>query len=220
MDKAVICFTRAPLPGRTKTRLMPVLSGEECAALHTAFLQDVARACRETGAAVYVAYAPETGLGPLKALFPFARDFFPQEGTELGGRMAAALDRVLALGHRPCLLIGSDLPLLTAAHLEGAFAALERAEATLGPTPDGGYYLVGLKRPCPALFAGKRYGSGDVYGDAMAALAEAGVSFAPAPACADVDTPEDLRSLRRALAGADTHTARCLSRIFSTGGPT
>ena len=132
--------------------------------------------------------------------------------------MAAAMDRVLALGHSPCVLIGSDLPLLTAAHLNGAFAALEGADATLGPTPDGGYYLVGLKRPCPPLFAGKRYGSGDVYGDAVAALEAAGRSFAPAPACADVDTPEDLRALRRALAGAESHTARYLRQLFPTGG--
>ena len=129
MDRAVICFTRAPVPGQTKTRLMPLLSGEACAELHAAFLRDVARACRETGAAVYVAYTPEGGRGPLADIFPFARGLFPQEGADLGQRMAAAMDRVLALGHSPCVLIGSDLPLLTAAPLNGAFAALEGADA-------------------------------------------------------------------------------------------
>ena len=102
MDRAVICFTRAPVPGQTKTRLMPLLSGEACAELHAAFLRDVARACRETGAAVYVAYTPEGGRGPLVDIFPFARGLFPQEGADLGQRMAAAMDRVLALGHSPC----------------------------------------------------------------------------------------------------------------------
>ena len=92
MDRAVICFTRAPVPGRTKTRLMPLLSGEACAELHAAFLRDVARACRETGAAVYVAYTPEGGRGPLADIFPFARGLFPQEGADLGQRMAAAMD--------------------------------------------------------------------------------------------------------------------------------
>ena len=218
MDRAVICFTRAPVPGRTKTRLMPLLSGEACAELHAAFLRDVARVCRETGAAVYVAYTPVGGRGLLADIFPFARDLFLQEGADLGERRAAAMDRVLAMGHSPCVLIGSDLPLLTAAHLNEAFAALEGADATLGPTPDGGYYLVGLKRPCPSLFTGKRYGSGGVYGDAVAALEAAGRSFAPAPSCADVDTPEDLRALRHALAGAESHTARCLRQLFPTGG--
>ena len=99
MDRAVICFTRAPVPGQTKTRLMPLLSGEACAELHAAFLRDVARACRDTGAAVYVAYTPEGGRGPLVDIFPFARGLFPQEGADLGQRMAAAMDRVLALGH-------------------------------------------------------------------------------------------------------------------------
>ena len=218
MDRALICFTRAPLPGRTKTRLQPVLSGAACAALHAAFLLDIAQVCRQVAAALYVAYAPEGGQGRLPELFPSARALFPQEGADLGARMAAALDRVLALGHSPCVLIGSDLPLLTPGHLEGAFQALERADATLGPTADGGYYLVGLRESCPALFTGKRYGCGDVYGDAVAALQAAGVSFAPAPACPDVDIPEDLAALRRALAGSRSHTARCLERIFPTGG--
>ena len=214
MRRAVICFTRAPLPGRTKTRLMPLLSGEDCAELHTAFLLDVAAACRRSGADTYVAYTPPEGRDLLAELFPFARALFPQTGEGLGERMAAALDYVLAQGYGRCLLIGSDLPTLTAEHLDGAFAALERAEATLGPTPDGGYYLAGLRRPCPALFAGQRYGAGGVYDAARAALAQAGVSFTPAPPCADVDTPEDLLALRRALSGRDTHTARFLARYF------
>lgn len=214
MRRAVICFTRAPLPGRTKTRLLPLLSGEGCAALHAAFLKDVAAACRRSGADTYVAYTPPEGRDLLAELFPFARALFPQEGEGLGPRMAAALDHVLALGYGQCLLIGSDLPLLTAEHLSGAFAALDRAEATLGPTPDGGYYLAGLRHPCPALFSGQSYGAGGVYDAARAALAQAGVSFAPAPPCSDVDTSEDLLALRQALAGRDTHTARFLAGYF------
>ena len=147
MKRALICFTRPPAPGRTKTRLMPLLSGDACAALHTAFLRDIAAVCGRVDADLYVAYAPEGDWGILRELFPAALDLFPQDGEGLGERMHRALSRVLALGYDACVLIGSDLPELTEGHLAAAFAALEEADASLGPTEDGGYYLVGLKKP-------------------------------------------------------------------------
>lgn len=212
MKRALICFTRAPVPGRTKTRLMPLLSAEECAALHTAFLRDIAGVCGRVDADLYVAYAPEGGWGALREIFPAALGFFPQEGDGLGERMHRALSRVLALGYGAGVLIGSDLPELTEAHLAAAFAALEEADASLGPTEDGGYYLVGLKKPCPALFAGQAYGHGSVYRNALAAIRGAGLRFLPAPPCRDVDVPEDLRRLPGTVAPG-SHTARFLKTL-------
>ena len=212
MRRALICFTRPPVPGRTKTRLMPLLSGEECAALHAAFLRDIAAVCGRVEAELYVAYAPEGDWGVLREIFPAALDFFPQTGEGLGERMHRALCGVLARGYDACVLIGSDLPELTEGHLAAAFAALERADATLGPTADGGYYLVGLKRPCRALFAGQRYGHGSVYEDTLAAIRGAGLRFCPAPPCRDVDVPEDLVRLPGTV-GPDSHTARLLKTL-------
>ena len=209
MRRALICFTRPPAPGRTKTRLMPLLSGEECAALHTAFLRDIAAVCGRVDADLYVAYAPEGDWGILRELFPAALDLFPQDGEGLGERMHRALSRVLALGYEACVLIGSDLPELTEGHLAAAFAALEEADASLGPTEDGGYYLVGLKKPCRALFAGQAYGHECVYENALAAIRGAGLRFRPAPPCRDVDVPEDLCRLPGTVR-PDSHTARLL----------
>ena len=209
--RALICFTRPPVPGGTKTRLRPVLSGEECARLHTAFLQDLSAVYRQVEADLYVAYAPHPRWEELRPLFPQAAGFFPQEGADLGERMHRALCRVLALGYRACLLTGSDLPLLTPGHLERAFQALEGADAVLGPTPDGGYYLVGLRRPSPALFTGQHYGHGTVYENTLSAARAAALRVAAAPVCSDVDTPEDLAALCARLAGARGHTARLLA---------
>ena len=209
MRRALICFTRPPVPGRTKARLMPLLSGEECAALHTAFLRDIAAVCGRVDADLYVAYAPEGDWGILRELFPAALDLFPQDGEGLGERMHRALSRVLALGYEACVLIGSDLPELTEGHLAAAFAALEEADASLGPTEDGGYYLVGLKKPCRALFAGQAYGHESVYENALAAIRGAGLRFRPAPPCRDVDVPEDLCRLPGTVR-PDSHTARLL----------
>ena len=83
------------------------------------------------------------------------------------------------------------------------------ADASLGPTEDGGYYLVGLKKPCRALFAGQAYGHESVYENALAAIRGAGLRFRPAPPCRDVDVPEDLCRLPGTVR-PDSHTARLL----------
>ena len=116
MKRAVICFTRVPVPGKTKTRLMPLLGGKNCARLHTAFLQDLADVYRQLDADLFVAYAPEPHWEPLREIFPFARGFLEQQGADLGQRMDNALRWVLAQGYAACVLTGSDLPLLGKAH--------------------------------------------------------------------------------------------------------
>lgn len=214
MKRAWICFTRVPLPGRTKTRLLPLLSPEECAALHRAFLRDLSAVASTLDAALFVAHTPEAGWEQLRPLFPRAAGFFPQEGEGLGQRMSHALEWVLSLGYDACVLTGSDLPELTAAQLESAFRALERADAVLGPSDDGGYYLVGLKRPCPALFERQSYGGSSVLESTLAAAAQAGLSTALALPCRDVDTPEELRALGARCRESGSHTARCLAGIF------
>ena len=138
MKKAWICMTRIPEPGRTKTRLMPFLSGDECAELHTAFLRDLAQLSGKVEADFFVTYTPGEGWEQLAEIFPTAKALFPQEGEDLGARMHNAILHVLAVGYDACVLTGSDLPDLTAAHLESGFAALGSADVTLGPTADGG----------------------------------------------------------------------------------
>ena len=211
MKKAMICFTRVPRPGTTKTRLMPYLSGEQCAELHWAFLRDLARTYGSVDADLLVAHTPDPNWEDLKSIFPHAR-FFPQEGAGLGAKMNHALNKALSLGYEACILTGSDLPLMTAAHLERGFEALEQADVTLGPTSDGGYYLAGIKAESPFLFENQTYGSGSVYENACSAVKAAGRSFCPALRCDDVDTPEDLGRLLTAL-DPQSHTAAYLRTL-------
>lgn len=211
MKKAVICFTRVPRPGRTKTRLMPYLSGEQCVALHWAFLRDLSAIYERLDADLFVAHTPDPGWEDLKDVFS-TENFFPQEGGGLGEKMDHALSRVLSLGYDRVILTGADLPLMTADHLRSGFSALEKADITLGPTSDGGYYLVGAKEPSPFLFEKQTYDCGNVYDNTTAAAHAAGRTIAPALPCDDVDTPEDLRRLLLALP-PDSHTARYLREI-------
>ena len=210
MKNAVICFTRVPRPGQTKTRLMPHLTGDQCAALHWAFLRDLSEIYRALDADLFVAHTPDPDWGSLQSVFPTAR-FFPQEGSGLGEKMDHALNTVLAVGYEKVVLTGSDLPLMTADHLRSGFHALENADIALGPTADGGYYLVGVKEPSPFLFENQTYGRGSVFENTAAAARAAGKTVAPAPPCDDVDTPEDLRKLNSL--SPDSHTARYLSTL-------
>ena len=202
MKKAIICFTRIPKPGRTKTRLMPHLSAEECAEVHMAFLKDIAKLYPGCGADVFISYTEyddPSDLETLKNLFPYALDIFPQTGADLGEKMHTALLKVLDMGYESCVLTGSDLPLMTREHIISGFEALEKADVTLGPTADGGYYLVGIKKPCYPLFSKQEYGCGSVYENALKAISESGQSFAPALPCSDVDTFDELLALKTKL---------------------
>lgn len=214
MKKAVICFTRVPRPGITKTRLLPLLPPAHCAGLHWAFLSDLAVVYRSLDADLFVAHTLDPNWMELKTVFPTASGFFPQEGEGLGEKMDNALRHVLLLGYDAVVLTGADLPTMGAAHLNNGFTALETADIALGPTPDGGYYLIGCKAPCPALFTGQQYGGASVYENTLAAANAAGYTVGTALPCDDVDTPEDLRDL---AVSPDSHTGRYLARLRKEG---
>ena len=216
MKNALICFTRVPRPGVTKTRLLPVLTPEQCAGLHWAFLRDLAQVYEGVDAHLFVAYTADEGWEALKPVFPVARDFFPQEGDDLGQKMYHAMARVLGLGYESVVLTGADLPLLEPRHLLGGFAALENADVAIGPTSDGGYYLIGMKQPRREVFSISGYGGSSVYERTVAAAEAAGLSVAAAPVCDDVDTPEDLRQLA-AQCAPDSFTGRYLQQLKQEG---
>ena len=211
MKNAVICFTRVPKPGQTKTRLMPYLTGEQCADLHWAFLRDLSNIYTSLDTDLLVAHTPDPDWEMLKAIFPTAH-FFPQEGADLGAKMNHALNLALSMGYEKCILTGSDLPLMTGNHLKSGFDALDQADVTLGPTSDGGYYLVGVKEESPFLFEKQTYGYGNVFENTLAAVRTVGKSFCPALPCDDVDTPEDLKNLLNTL-DPGSHTAAYLQSL-------
>lgn len=214
MKKALICFTRVPRAGRTKTRLLPILRPEQCAELHWAFLKDLAEVYRQMDADLFVAYTAAPEWEALTGVFPMAKQFFPQDGNDLGEKMDCAIRKVLSFGYDAVVLTGTDLPLMGKAHLRSGFTALENADIAIGPTSDGGYYLVGTKKPCPEIFAGQRYGGATVCENTLAAARAAGFSVAAALACDDVDTPEDLRALR---VSPTSHTGKYLETLRKEG---
>ena len=212
MKKAIICFTRVPKPGVTKTRLLPILTGDQCAKLHTAFLKDLASVYENVAADLYVSYTADPDWQDLKAIFPAAKDFFAQEGADLGEKMYRAICNVLKIGYESVVLTGADLPLLGKTHLETGFSALDGADVAIGPTSDGGYYLVGMKQPHTVIFEKQQYGGATVLENTVAAAEAAGLSVSFAKQCDDVDTPEDLRKLTKHLS-PETATYQYLMQL-------
>ncbi|MBQ7895489.1 MAG: TIGR04282 family arsenosugar biosynthesis glycosyltransferase [Oscillospiraceae bacterium] len=218
MKKAIICFTSVPQAGKTKTRLNTFMSGEDSAALNSAFLRDISAVLEPYDADVFIAYTPEGDHWELRRIFPYATAFFAQKGGDLGERMHNALQYVLDSGYEAAVLTGADLPLLRKENFDSAFEALEEHDVTYGPSGDGGYYLVGIKRPCPQLFGDLPYGKDVLYEAALNRVSELGLSFAPAMNCSDVDTAEDLHALVHAL-DSDSHTARLMDLLGLGDGP-
>lgn len=216
MKKAIICFTRVPKPGVTKTRLLPILTGDQCARLHTAFLKDLASVYENVAADLYVAYTADPDWEMLKDIFSTAYGFFPQEGADLGEKMYNALSCVLERGYESVVLTGADLPLMKETHLEAGFAALDRADIAIGPTSDGGYYLIGMKAPHEEIFCVSGYGGATALENTLTAGQQAGLEIALTLPCDDVDTPEDLRGLMGRLS-PESATFRYLQQLKKEG---
>lgn len=216
MKQALILFTRIPVPGKTKTRLMPYFSPKQCAKLHTCFLKDISDQCRKVKADCFVCYAPENGdVKELQDILGKQKEYFPQTGESLGQRMYHSLEYVLGLGYDVCLLMGTDIPEVSSPDLEKAFQVLKEKDAVFGRTADGGYYLVGMKRPIPEAFGLKQYGHSHVFEDTLKELSDAGINVGFTTKHQDMDTPEDLRCYRQRMRQdkrlQHSHTGRYLA---------
>ncbi len=160
-------------------------------------------------------------------LAPPGTNLFPQEGADLGERMARAFARNFAAGFGPVLLRGSDVPDLPAAVVSEAKAVLAagQAQVVLGPCPDGGYYLVGLSEPQPALFRGPAWSSSTVLTDTLRLARQLGLRVHLLPPWPDIDTYDDLRTfLHRARPAPQPgwrsrEQARRLLGLLSTRAP-
>lgn len=202
-EARILIFCKAPLPGRVKTRLIPSLSPEQAAELHRQMALDtLAKVSRSRLCPAELWCAPDT-VHPFFAQCGerFGVSLRPQRGKDLGERMHRALEN--ALGRSAyALLMGSDIPSLTAAHLEEALSFLEQgADAVIGPAEDGGYVLIGLRRPQPALFENMPWGEDRVLEESRRRMHAMKMEWRELPVQWDIDRPGDLHRLWRAYPG-------------------
>lgn len=194
-DADLIVIAKEPVPGRVKTRLTPAYTPAEAAALAEASLCD-------TLAAVAAAPAGRRTLALAGTPGPWLPDGFTvvaQRGAGLDERLAAAFDD--AWDGRPLVLVGMDTPQVTPALLDHAGRELGRRDAVFGPACDGGFWLLGLRRPDARLLRGVPMSRTDTGAVQLARLRAAGLEVAVLPELTDVDTPADAGAVAASARG-------------------
>lgn len=195
-------MAKAPLEGTVKTRLIGELSPAEAAELYVSFLSDTFATAREVqeesdNLSIVLCYTPEGEEEAFEAVEREGSLMVPQRGADLGERMANCFSDMFASGFDSAVIIGADSPTLAEDTLYEAFEALAADfDLVLGPSADGGYYLIGMRRLHEQLFRGIAWSTSSVFADTLARAGDAGLGIHTLPEWYDVDTPEDLRRLR------------------------
>ena len=195
--RALIVVARKPVAGESKTRLSPPLNPEQAVELYRCFLLDTFDLMRRVDhVQPVIAYTPDDAAAYFSSIAPAGFDLVPQGGRDLGQRLQNVLSDALGRGYQQVVVMNSDSPTLPTSYLTQAFAALDdRAlDVVLGPSDDGGYYLIGLKRPCQALFD-VAMSTCTVLADTLARARQQGLRVACTPSWYDVDTQADLARL-------------------------
>jgi rSAM/selenodomain-associated transferase 1 len=201
---ALTVMAKAPRPGRVKTRLAPPLTLDEAAAINVCFLRDTTANLASVaggGAAGVISYTPVGEEALFDGLLPAEFALLPQRGDGFGERLLATAEDLLACGYGGVCLIDSDSPTVPAMAFEQAIAALQKEgdRMVLGPSDDGGYYLIGLKHAYPELFAKINWSTSTVFAETMAAAEAAGIEVVRLPLWYDVDDAATLEMLKAEL---------------------
>lgn len=193
MKNALILFTRVPIAGKTKTRLIPFLGALGAARLHKKLIRDIEAELKKLkNAQIFVFFTPEDKKEDLKEILSGEYIFKPQCDGDLDARMADAFKRVFALGFEKAVLIGSDIVNLKAARLKSFFKKLSKFDAAINPSFDGGYCAIGLKSPRDEIFGGDYTGRLSVCDEICARFKKLGLSFYKFRALQDIDEREDI----------------------------
>jgi len=196
-------MAKAPVPGQVKTRLGAGVGAAEAARLYALFIQDVAEEMNRLVAptpgpdsclTVALAYTPVGSEAAFKALLPMGMPLFAQLDGDLGQRLNLIFNTCFAQGYDQVHVVGSDSPDLPSGRVTEAIRRLCRpaTDVVLGPCRDGGYYLIGLKQPAPALFQKIPWSTGRVLATTLQCARQLNLTAALLDPWDDIDTPEDL----------------------------
>ena len=191
-----VVVAKEPIPGKVKTRLSPHLSPEEAASLYRCFLEDkIGEISTLTGIDRAIAFTPENAGDTFAALSINGFEIFAQRGNNLGERLHNIFLEKLAQGYEAVSIIDSDSPDLPKTMVAESFRLLlsNQADVVFGPCYDGGYYLVGMKKPHPELFHDIPWSTEDVLSVSLEKARKIGIKTGLLARWNDVDTFEDLR---------------------------
>ncbi|MCP4267882.1 MAG: glycosyltransferase [Candidatus Brocadiaceae bacterium] len=197
MSTCLIIFAKSPIPGKVKTRVTPHITPTDAAKLYEAFIADiVSNALKQQCERIIVAYTPLHSETSFRKICGQSIHYIPQEGYGLGERMKNAFRYAFNKGSKRVVIIGTDSPTLPLLYIRNAFSALEEVPITIGPTFDGGYYLIGLSEQNEDIFDGIEWSTSSVFSQTLARIKSLNKKVNLLSPWYDVDTPEDLEFLR------------------------
>lgn len=204
LDPRLLIFSRYPVPGKAKTRLIPALGAAGAAQLHRRLTEHIVSIARSTyslspeNSDKVTVYYTGAQLKDFRAWLGPDLQYRAQPAGDLGQRMQHAFKSTLAEGASGTMAaigVGTDIPHLSPALLQQAHKSLVSHDIVLGPATDGGYYLIGMKVFHPELFANIDWGTERVYSQTRAIATQLGLRIAALAKLSDVDQPEDLDTL-------------------------
>jgi rSAM/selenodomain-associated transferase 1 len=219
LKEALVVMAKAPRAGEVKTRLLGALSPEEARGLYVAFLSDAFALMEDVSEereelALALCYTPE---GAEEAFEDVEREgslMIPQRGENLGERLANCFADLFALGFESVVVIGADSPTLPGEYVFDAFECFETDDdVVIGPTEDGGYYLVGMRKLHKRIFEDIPWSGSGAMDATIERAREAELNLVLLPEWRDVDTPEDFERLKREL-GENREAAKFTRRFL------
>lgn len=192
----VLLFIKFPEKGRVKSRLAEGIGEDAALEVYKRLVRDTLETLETAGCAFRLCYYPPGSGAAMENWLGDVYSYVPQLGGDLGERMENAFARAFSEGMEKVVLIGSDIPELSASLINEAFEALAAADAVIGPARDGGYYLIGFNSSSflPAVFRGIVWSTDSVCRETMNILGEAGLGVHVLSGLTDVDTYEDLKA--------------------------
>ena len=187
-NKALILFIRNPEKGKVKTRLAQSVGEEQALRIYKALLEHTRRQALAVEALRLLFYSGFINRNDFWSEADFEK--YQQVGEGLGERMSHSFEVALQQAHS-ALIVGSDIAGLTSQIIEQAFQQLQTHDFVIGPAKDGGYYLLGMKVPCPTLFQGIEWSTPTVFTETAAIIEGMGKTYALAPELSDIDYAED-----------------------------
>ena len=200
---ALCVFIKAPRLGEVKTRLQPEITPEDGLRLYQAMVENLLDQFKDNlEFDLFLFYWPAGCEAELRQWLGNGYDFVLQEGKDLGERMTCACQWTFDRHYEKTVIVGSDIPTLNVNDIGQAFSLLDRMDVVLGPSRDGGYYLIGLKHPYPGLFEEIPWSSDLVYHKTLEKIEEQRLSLAELSEKDDLDTFEDVLAFWKEFKGS------------------
>ena len=198
-DGCILFFVKYPEEGQVKNRLSVDLKEISAVELYRNFIIDSLCRLKGLGITFHICCFPETSIGKFEAWLGDRYVFMPQHGKDLGARMSNSFSQAFLKGFRRVVVIGSDSPDLPGSFLKEAFTYLTTNDSVLGPTVDGGYYLIGFRNDtfCSETFENIAWSTNTVFQETRNILRNAGHKTHILPLWNDIDTLDDLKGLVR-----------------------